>query len=74
MPGPAYRNFGNLAMPPPPQTDSDSVYSGHDSQHNQSGCLASTHLDSASTSPYSFGAFGDAGFVEDEESSSQDDD
>ena len=60
LPGPAYRNFGNLAMPPPPPTDPDSVHSGRDSQHTQSGCLASQLLDSASTSPYSFGAFGDA--------------
>ena len=69
-----HNTYGNLAMPPPPPADSGSVHSGHDSQHTQSGCFASQLLDTASTSAYSFGTFGDAGFVEDEESSSQDDD
>ena len=74
MPGPLHKAHGNMAVPPPPPPDANSVRSGQDSQRTQSGCYASQDLDAASNSAYSFGAFGDAGFVEDDKYSSQDDD
>ena len=74
LPGPAHKAHGNMAAPPP-LPDSSSSRSGHGSLADQSGFLASQHLSTASHSAYSFGLFGDSGFIDnDDDDSSQDDD